>query len=392
MSNPDDAGTGSGSSAHPDISATVVQLRAQATAAGIPQHLFDALTGGVEVSAQVLRLASAQPEHERTIGDYVTALVSDDRVASGRQLLTRHQHVLAEITSRFGVPAEILVAIWGIESNFGARTGNHPVVQSLLTLAAMPGRRQDFWRAQVIAAMAIVAAGDAPADQLVGSWAGAMGHTQFIPTTYRDHAVDFDGDGRRDIWTSPADALASAANYLRNAGWQADLPWGFEVGLASTFDFAAFGDDAPRPWADWQRAGVAGGSAPPGSPPPGADSPLRLKLPAGAAGPAFLVSENFQAILTYNAALAYALAVGQLAARIAGAPPQRTAWPDIPPLSRHERIELQQLLVDQGYDTGGVDGILGRASRQAIRSYQLRHGLRADGFHSLEVLDHLRCT
>ena len=368
------AGSDDGASAAPDIASVINQFRVGAAEAGIPEHIFDSLTRDLEFSSRVLELASAQPEHERAIGDYITTLLSDERVATGQQKRAQHDRLLSDIRAQFGVPDEIIIAIWGIESSYGAGTGTYPVIPSLLTLAAMPGRRQEFWRAQLFAAMTIVAAGDAPADKLVGSWAGAMGHTQFIPTTFLDHAVDFDGDGRRDVWNSPADALASTANYLRNSGWQPGLSWGYEVELETTFDYATLADDAWRPRSVWHQAGVGRLSAAAGSAPLNADLRLQLKLPAGASGPAFLVSENFQAILAYNAAIAYALAVGQLADRIAGAPPLSAVWPDVVPLTRQERIELQQLLVARGYDTGGVDGILGRASRKAIRAFQLRRG------------------
>ena len=375
-----------------DVTAMCKELRASAVAEGIRENTFDTLTRGLEPSPRVIELAAAQPEHERSTGDYIAALVSNARIEGGRQHLRHHSQILADITAEFGVPAEILVAIWGIESNFGAAMGTNPVIQSLITLAATQPRRRAFWSAQVVAAMHIVQAGDVTPDRLVGSWAGAMGHTQFMPTTFRDHAVDFDGDGRRDIWNSFADALASAANYLKASGWQPGLAWGGEADLGSAFDFAALADDDWRSWRAWREAGVALVAAIDARKEPPPETPLQLKLPAGASGPAFLVSENFQAILTYNSAIAYALAVGHLGDRIAGARPIRAKWSSAPQLSRTERIELQQLLVDRGYDTGGVDGILGRASRQAIRAYQLRCGLCPDGFHSREVLEHLRAA
>ena len=358
-------------------------------AAGIGTDTFEACTSDLTPDPGILELVGTQPEHTRSAGDYVNALVSQSRIENGGEMHRRHSTVLNAIKDQFGVPPEILVAIWGIESNYGQQTGRHAVLRSLATLMTFDQRRREFWRQQFVAALEIIQFDDIPAELLTGSWAGAMGHTQFIPTTYRRYAVDFDGDGRRDIWKSVPDALASAANYLMESGWQAGSNWGFEVHLPDAFDYAENADNQCRPLGHWLNTGII---AVRGDMTCQDAGDHRLLLPAGAQGPAFLVNANFDAVLTYNAAVPYALAVVHLADRIAGRPPISHCWPTEPPLDRSERTELQQHLVDLGYETGGIDGILGRASRKAIRDYQLANSLTADGFHSRAVLDHLRGT
>lgn len=371
-----------------DLDAFLDEVRPSALDAGVPVHLYADWTANLEPDSRVITLSSSQPEHTRTVGDYVDALVSETRIARGRSLVAHHADLLARIGDRYGVPASVLTAIWGIESDYGTQTGTHEVLRSLATLAAMGGRRSAFWRGQFLAALSILNEGDVEPNELVGSWAAAMGHMQFMPTTFLEHAVDFDEDGRRDIWQSIADALASAANYLAARGWTRDKPWGWEVRIPAQFDYMLVSEDRPRPLDFWIESGVSA----PRSQDVSRECPCMLVLPAGARGPSFLTTANFTSILTYNNATAYALAVGHLADRIAGGAPLVTKWPGDDPLSGAERQELQQLLVELGYDTGGVDGIIGRASRRAIQMYQQRCKLVPDGYPDRVVLEELRRT
>lgn len=336
----------------------------------------------------VLEAAASQPEHARTAGEYVSLLVSPDRIAKGSEKLAANADVLRRIEAAYGVDRHVLVAIWGVESNYGERMGERPIIRSLATLATSEPRRQQFWRRELLAALQIVEAGDKSAAQLLGSWAGAMGHTQFMPSTYLAHAVDFDGDGRRDIWSSPADALGSAANYLKASGWRPTRNWGHEVVLPAGFDPAVSDPARPRlTWTQWQAQGVVAA----GTVVIAETTLLQLILPAGIQGPAFLVSDNFRAILRYNNAQSYALAVGHLSDRLAGLPAFRAGWPPGDrALSLAERIELQQLLSARAHDTGGIDGMLGTASRAAIRAFQRAAQLPEDGYPSPSLLERLR--
>jgi membrane-bound lytic murein transglycosylase B len=261
-------------------------------------------------------------------------------------------------------------------------------VRSLATLAIGDARRPHYWRGELLTILAILQKGDVTADRVTGSWAGAMGHTQFMPASYAAHAVDFDGDGRRDIWTSVADALASTASFLKAAGWKAGEPWGYEAVAPAGFDFAHSAPNAARPILDWMTLGIAPPAGRKFSPTSG---PMQLMLPAGATGPAFLVGRNFRAILRYNNSASYALAVGHLADRIAGAPALAAAWPSAErALDRTERQELQQLLLAQGLEPGGVDGMIGGQTKAAIRAFQIKQGLPADGHAGAGLLERLR--
>ena len=365
-------------------------LRTDALAKGIAGRLFDEAFAGMQADPEVIDFTTRQPEHERTPWDYVGALVSPQRIEDGRAMLKAHASVLQRIEAAYGVDRHILVALWGIETSYGSGQGQRNVLRSLATLAYKDKRRAAFWRRQLFAALRIVAAGDVSAKAMDGSWAGAMGHTQFMPTTYLSHAVDFDGDGKRNIWRSVPDALASAANYLKASHWTAGRPWGFEVILPDGFDYGLSAPGNARSIVDWLTLGVG---AIKGQKLPTNAGPLQLLLPAGAAGPAFLVSSNFKAILKYNNSSLYALSAGLLASRLGGGPGITRPWPiDIKPLARPQRRELQQLLVNRGLDTGGIDGILGGRSRAAIRSYQLGEKLPADGFPTTEILARLRRT
>ena len=337
---------------------------------------------------EVAELAVRQPEHEMPPGAYLEHLVTEERIATGRQLATQYAALLEGIEAAYGVDRHILLAIWGIESAYGTAKGTRDVIRSLATLAMVDARRAGFWTRELIAALRLLQDGKTNPVVLVGSWAGAMGHTQFIPSTYSTHAVDFDKDGRRDVWDTVADALASTANYLKGSGWAAGAPWGFEVTLPAAFDYAWSAPGRPRPLAAWLAAGVRPSG---GRQSPTLKQPLQLVLPAGAGGPAFLVSGNVRALLKYNQSLAYALAVGHLADRIAGGAPLVAAWPPQDrSLTRPEREELQRLLISWGFSTGGFDGIIGDQTRSAIRATQRALSLAEDGHPTIELLRRLR--
>jgi len=371
-----------------DLQRFLQEVRGEALKAGVSAATFERATRGLEPDVQVLMLAASQPEHVKPVWEYLDGLVNDARIATGQQKLVELADTLAAIERAYGVDRHVVLAIWGVESNYGTAQGERSVVRSLATLAAGDQRRSQFWRREFIAALRILEEGDVTPERMTGSWAGAMGHTQFMPTACHERAVDFDGDGRRDIWDSVPDGLASAANYLKAFGWRLEDPWGFEVILPKGFDYRLSAPGNEKPASFWRQAGV---ERPGRVPVRDTVSPLQLILPAGANGPAFLVTRNFRAILRYNPAEAYALAVGHLADRIAGAEAIVSAWPtDDRPLARAEREELQKLLSERGLDTGPPDGIIGRQSRAAIRAFQRISGLPEDGYPSLQLLNLLR--
>ncbi|MBT8765398.1 lytic murein transglycosylase [Metapseudomonas boanensis] len=362
------------------------RFRSEALAAGVTPTTFDRAFAGVIPDPAVIAADRSQPEFTRPVWEYLEGAMSPYRVRKGQSLLAEHSTTLDGIEQRFGVDREVLVAIWGMESSFGQFMGDKSVIRSLATLA-YEGRRPAFAHSQLLAALQILQHGDIQPMGMLGSWAGAMGQTQFIPTTYNSHAVDFDGDGRRDIWNSSADALASAAHYLQASGWQKDQPWGMQVQLPLGFDYALADADTRKPLAQWQALGVQTGPLAPGL----GDEPATLLLPAGHRGPAFLTLNNFRAILKYNNSTSYALAVSLLGERFDGRGELKGSWPrDERPLSRSERVELQESLTSAGFDPGAADGIIGANSRRAIRGYQQRLGWPADGFPTQKLLDQLR--
>jgi len=377
-------------SAPPSVAfdAFLEQVRAEAIGKGIVPAVVDPALAGVFPDLEVIELLNRQPEHDRTAGQYVSLLVSADRVAKGQAAVAGNVATLAAVEARFGVDRHVVAAIWGVETSYGASHGDRSVIRSLSTLAYGDPRRSQFWRGELIAALRILQNGDIPLGAMTGSWAGAMGHTQFMPSTYLRHAADLDSDGKRDIWRSTGDALASTANYLKASGWLARQPWGFQVTLPAGFDFAHSGPGFAKRAADWQSLGVA---TAPGTVWPATTGELSLLLPSGAAGPAFLTTPNFRAILRYNASSAYALSVGLLADALAtGHPPQLT-WPvDDRALTRAEREELQRLLTGSGHDTGIPDGIIGNQTRIAIRNWQKSQDLPQDGHPSEALLVRLR--
>ncbi|MCQ2028353.1 lytic murein transglycosylase [Stutzerimonas zhaodongensis] len=360
------------------------EFRAEALQAGISAKVFDRAFAGVTPDPSIITADRSQPEFTRPVWQYLEGALSKQRVSGGKSLLDRHQATLNDIEARYGVDRNTLVAIWGLESSFGQIMGDKGVIRSLATLAH-EGRRPGFAKSQLLAALEILQHGDVSADQLRGSWAGAMGQTQFIPTTYNTHAVDFDGDGRRDIWNSSADALASAAHYLQASGWKTGQPWGFEVSLPDGFDYAQADNSIRKPLSEWRRLGLSG--VPSGM----EDANASLLLPAGYRGPAFLILDNFRAILRYNNSSSYALAIGLLSERFNGAGQIRGTWPQgEQPLSRSERLELQERLTERGFDPGTADGIIGANTRSAIRRFQQQLGWPADGHPTQELLGRLR--
>jgi len=364
-------------------------LRDDALARGVSAQTFERSTRGLAPDRSVLEALDYQPEFVTPIWDYLAALVDDERVADGLAMLERWRDTLAGVERRYGVDAATVVAVWGVESDYGRSFGKRALVTSLATLSCF-GRRQPFFRGEFFAALRILQDGDVEPEGLVGSWAGAFGHTQFMPSTFARIAVDFDGDGRRDIVGSVPDALASTANYLKRAGWRAGAPWGFEIRLPERFDASLAGRRSKRPLADWVARGLkrADGSALPALAP---ETPAAVLLPAGATGPAFLVLRNFDAIYAYNAAESYALAIAHLADRLRGAGPFVAGWPtDDPGLSRAQRRELQSLLVARGYDIGEIDGMIGARTREAIRAEQRRLAMAPSGRAGTRILRALR--
>lgn len=373
----------------PSFAEWIAALKTEARTERIGEATLAAALDGLRLNRRALELESRQPEFVTPVGAYVAALTGKQALDAGRERRRRHAALLARIEAAYGVPARYLLAIWRLESDYGANFGTFPVIETLATLAhAGTPKRRPFWRRQLFGALRIVDRGHAPLDRLVGSWAGAMGHTQFIPTTYLDHAVDFDGDGRRDLWRSLPDVFASTANYLRKSGWQPGLPFGWEAKLPEGFDFSRAHVGESRTVAEWHALGVRRAD---GRPIPGIDRPASLVVPAGWSGPVFLVTQNYRAILRYNNAAAYALTVGLLAERLEGQGSLVARWPAADRLlSRSEKTELQRILTALGYDPGPVDGKVGPETRKAIRSFQKSAGKPADGYANHALLEAVR--
>ncbi|MDR1424230.1 MAG: lytic murein transglycosylase [Azoarcus sp.] len=363
-------------------------LRAQAAKRGI-----SAATAGKYAAAtftpdlSVLEFLDTQPEFTTPIWDYLAGLVDDERVADGHAMLEQWRDVLQKAEARFGVDPATVVAVWGVESNFGRSLGKRPLLSSLGTLACA-GRRQEYFRTEFLDALKIVDEGHISAERLNGSWAGAFGQTQFMPSTFLRLAVDFDGDGKRDLVDSAPDALASTANFLSKGGWRSGETWGFEVTLPAGFDASVAGRRNKQPMSVWITRGLKRADGQPLA----ADGPQRaLLLPAGPQGPAFLVGKNFDVIYGYNAAESYALAIAHLSERLRGGEGFKTPWPtDDPGTSRAERRELQRLLLARGHDIGEPDGMIGTKTRRAIAQEQEVRGRKPDGRAGKWILDALR--
>jgi lytic murein transglycosylase len=369
----------------PDFRACLASLRDAALRAGVDSATFARATQGIEYSQEIIELSQVQPEFKTPIWDYLAGLVDEERVNDGRAMMQRYSRALAAAEAKYGVDRATITAVWGVESDFGRSFGTRPVVQSLATLSC-EGRRQAYFRSEFIAALKIIQRGDIDPG-FSGSWAGAFGHTQFMPSTYLRTAIDLDGDGRRDLVNSVPDAVGSTAAYLRKGGWSTGTEWGFEVKLPANYSGPS-GRNAKQPLSAWAARGITriDGTAVQGKTKAG------LLLPAGPNGPAFLVTRNFDAIYSYNAAESYALAIALLSDRLRGRPGLVAAWPTSDPgLSRAERREVQTLLMRLGYDLDGkADGVIGTKSRQAIAAFQTKMGLPATGRASASVLATLK--
>ena len=370
-----------------DFATWLEDLRAEARTRGISDVTLDAAFDGVAPIGRVIELDRRQPEFTQTFWGYLDRRATDQRIERGHELLKRHEALLKRVEARYGVQPRFLVAFWGLESNFGDYMGNMSVIGALATLA-FDERRADFFRSELLNALAILEAGHIAPQAMQGSWAGAMGQVQFMPSTFMNYAVDFDGDGRRDIWQSLPDTFASAANFLSNINWDGEKTWGREVRLPADFDWDLAGLDRRLPLSRWHDLGVRRAN--------GADLPAveidgSIVLPAGHRGPAFLVYGNYRAILNWNRSTLFAISVGHLSDRIVGHGPLRAARPaEERPLSRGEMEELQERLLALGFDPGTPDGVLGSRTRAALRALQRSAGLPADGYPHFELLETLR--
>ena len=369
-----------------DFARWVSGFRVTARAAGIQEATLRSAFDGIHYLPSVVEQDRAQPEFTRTVWAYLDVAVSAARISQGQDKLAQYRSESQAAATRYGVPASVIVAIWGIESNYGSNYGDIPTIDALATLG-FEGRRADWAKGQLLAALRILQNGDIDRAHMMGSWAGAMGQTQFLPSVFLSHAVDADGDGRRDIWGSMADVMSSTASFLADSGWQAGQPWGVEVRLPQGFDPGRADSELRLPSARWAAEGVrpiTGDALP-------AFADGALLQPAGARGPAFLVGPNFRAILRYNNSTSYALAVSLLAQRLAGGPAVQSAWPrDLQALSRTQLVDLQTALNQRGFASGMVDGLMGPATRDGLRRYQRSVGLPADGYPTTELLQRLQ--
>ena len=370
------------------FAAWVQDCRAHARGAGIDTATLQDAFAQVQYLPQVVERDRSQAEFTRSVWEYLDVAVSPSRIVRGQERLFEVRALADAAAARYGVPATILVAIWGMESNYGSNYGSLSVIDALATLG-FDGRREAWARGQLLAALRILQSGDIARDRMIGSWAGAMGQTQFLPSNFLAYAVDADGDGRRDIWGSMADVLASTANFLARSGWRAGQPWGLEVRLPDGFDFARADTDIRQSSAQWAAEGVRAAAGTPLPELPDA----ALFLPAGARGPAFLVGHNFRTILRYNNATSYALAVGLLAQQLAGEPGVQAPWPrDLQALTREQVLTLQTALNRRGFDAGSPDGLMGPATRAGVRRFQRSIGWPADGYPTPDLLERLAAT
>jgi lytic murein transglycosylase len=389
----------SGASGHPLMTAEAIRAAAadfgnclaalwpEAARRGVSRATFERYTAGLTPDLRIMDLLDAQPEFNKSPWDYLDLLVSDERIARGRELLAQYAPVFAAVERSYGVDRHIIAAIWGVESNYSTLGGDRPVIRSTATLACV-GRRRDYFREEFLSALDILQRGDVAPERLIGSWAGAFGPTQFMPTSFKRYAVDFDGDGRRDVVDSVPDIIASTANNLKMDGWLNGQSWGHEVVLPANFDYLLADRSRLVTLAQWEGLGIRRAG---GAPFPRSADRAYLLLPAGARGPAFLMLTNFRVIMKYNPAEAYALAIGHLADRLRGRGPMVQSWPrEERVLTVGERYELQQLLARRGFDVGEPDGLLGPRTRTAIRNFQVATGQVPDGFASSGLLDRLR--
>ena len=388
-----------GASGHPLMTASAIREAAanfdscvasmwpDAARRNISQESFQRFTAGLTPDLRIMDLLDSQPEFTKSIWDYLDILVNDNRLAKGREVLAKYKAQFDATEKAYGVDRYIIAAIWGIESNYSTQMGDRSVLQSTATLACI-GRRQNYFRDEFLSALEILHHGDLSPEQMRGSWAGAFGPTQFMPTAFKRFAVDADGDGRRNVVDDPADLIASTANNLKKDGWQNGQSWGYEVVVPKDFNYMLADRAKVMTFAQWERLGLKRAN---GQPFPATSDKAYLLAPAGAEGPGFLMLQNFRVIMKYNPAEAYALAIGHFADRLRGGTPFVQAWPrQERELSRAERLELQQLLAQRGFYRSTPDGQLGGETREALRSFQASVGAPADGFASSEMLDRLR--
>ena len=372
------------------FSSCLQSLQAEANRAGVSTAIYSKLTSNLDPDLSILEKLNYQPEFRQPIWDYMASLVDEQRVTEGQAKLLQHADTLQRVEQIYGVDPATVVAVWGVESNFGQNFGSYPIIQALGTLSCY-GRRQAFFRKEFFAALKIVQSGDISAEEFKGSWAGAFGHTQFMPTTFERLAVDFDGDGRRDLMNNTADALGSTANYLKRNGWRTGQIWGFEVKLPQGFNVSGEGRRTKRSLLTWQQRGLTGVLGQPLSDFAPSSEVAGLLTPAGAQGPAFLVFKNFDVIYSYNAAESYALAIAHLSDRLREGPGFFTPWPtDDLGLSREQRVTLQNILLARGHDIGEADGIIGTKSREAIKLEEARFNMPVSGRAGQKILRHLQ--
>ncbi len=373
--------------AQPDFDDWLEDLRLEASNNGISQKTLDAALTGLTPIKRVIELDQRQPEFTETFLNYLEKRVTAKRIEKGRLLLNKHHSLLQKIEVRYGIPPRYLVAFWGLETNFGSYLGNIPTVSALVTLAYDP-RRGKFFRIQALDALRIIDQGHISASDMKGSWAGAIGQLQFLPSTFLNNAVDGNGDGKKDVWTNLSDVFASGGNYLKNIGWEKGELWGREVQLPVNFDWDLARIDIRKPLSFWTTQGVTRAN---GQPLPIGDIVGAIVMPQGYSGPAFLVYGNFDVILKWNRSINYALAVGILADRLSGRSQVRHGLKtDNRRLSYKLTFELQQRLNSDGFDAGVPDGIPGYQTRTAVRAYQQQANLPADGYPSVTILEHIR--
>jgi len=369
-----------------DFQEWLADVKREALAKGISPATVESALSIEAPLDKVIELDRKQPEFADTFWNYLDRRVTDWRIEAGQQLLEDHGELFDRIEHEYGIPATLLVAFWGLETNFGRHLGNFNLPVALATLA-FDGRRGEFFRRELFDALTILDEGHIRADDMRGSWAGAMGNMQFMPSTFRRYAIDADQDGRKDLWNSVPDALTSAANFLRAIGWRDGETWGQEVRLPADFDYTLL-ESGGLTGAGWSRAGL---TQPDGSPLPDQTKTSRLLLPQGSQGPAFLVQRNFYVIMSWNRSIHYALSVAHLSDRLSGMPALNLGRnADNTRLTREQVAEIQQRLSFVGFNPGGADGVIGSRTRRAIRGYQASKKLPADGHASLGLLEHLK--
>jgi len=369
-------------SANEHFSSCTAALADRAKREGVSQQIIDEVFPHLVHQDRVIELDRSQPEFVQTFPGYFSKRVTDWRTEKGKAMYAKHEKLLHKLSDKYGVPPHYLLAFWGLETNFGSYKGKMPVLDSLATLAC-DKRRSKYFTQEFLVAVKLMQREKLKKDNMVGSWAGAMGHTQFMPSAYTHYAIDGDGDGQINLWESEEDALSSAANFLASLGWERSFRWGREVKLPDSFNYQESGYKNRKPLSEWHEQGVKKAD---GSPLGEGETTAYVIVPAGHNGPAFIAYKNFRVIMRWNNSEFYAIAVGVLADRIAGASGIKATLPDLPAYNRKDIIALQSKLNDLGFDVGKPDGIIGPATREGIRNYQISNNMIADGFPGLEVM------